>query len=101
MSPPQSPHDWFPYDLASPVDAYAQGLWKTVTSYPLSSEFVGMAGYAPTSIHDLINEKIESNGSSVGDVPAPSHPLSRECAMAGGPGKPSEVVEPQQAHTHP
>ena len=43
---------------------------------PLMSEFMGMAGYAPTSFHDLINGEVESDGSSIDDVVAPSHPLS-------------------------
>ena len=43
---------------------------------PLTSEFVGMAGYAPTSFHDLVHDEVESDGSSIGDIVAPSHPLS-------------------------
>ena len=49
---------------------------------PLTSKFVGMASYAPASFHDLVDDEVESDGSSVGDVVAPSHPLSWECAMA-------------------
>ena len=40
----------------SPMDAYAQGLQKMLTSPPLTPEFVGMAGYAPASFHDLVDE---------------------------------------------
>ena len=47
-----------------------------LTLPPLASEFVGMAGYAPASFHDLIDDEVESNGSSIGDVMAPGHPLS-------------------------
>ena len=53
---------------------------------PLTSEFVGMASYAPASFHDLMDEDVESDGSSIGDVMAPSHPLSHECAMADALG---------------
>ena len=56
-----------------------------LTLPPLTSEFMGMAGYAPASFHDLIEDEIESDGSSIGDVVAAGHPLSRECAMADAP----------------
>ena len=72
MSPPQPPYDRFPYGLASPTDAYARGLRKMLTPPPLTSKFVGMAGYAPASFHDLIDDEVESDGSSIGDVVAPS-----------------------------
>ena len=48
---------------------------------PLTSEFVGMASYALASFHDLMDDDVESDGSSIGDIVAPSHPLSQECAM--------------------
>ena len=60
---------------------------------PLTSEFMGMASYAPASFHDLMDEDVESDGSSIGDVVAPSHPLSRECAIADAVGQPLVVVE--------
>jgi len=60
-----------------------------------------MAGYAPASFHDLVDDEIESDGSSIGDVVAPSHPLSRECAMADAPGQPLVVAESLQTHTPP
>ena len=44
---------------------------------PLMSEFMGMAGYAPASFHDLVDDEVKNDGSSLGDVMAPSHPLSR------------------------
>ena len=47
-----------------------------LTPPPLMSEFVGMAGYSPVSFHDLIDDEVESDGSSIGDVMAPSHPVS-------------------------
>ena len=43
LSPP------FPYGFASPVDACARGLRRMLMPSPLTSEFVGMASYAPTS----------------------------------------------------
>ena len=57
-----------------------------LTPPPLMSKFVGMAGYAAASFHDLVDDEVESDCSSIGDVMAPSHPLSRECAMADAPG---------------
>ena len=75
LSAPQPPYDRLPYGLVSPVDAYALGLRKMLTPPPLASEFVGMASYAPTYFLDLMDDNVESDGSSIGDV-APSHRLS-------------------------
>ena len=57
------------------------------------SEFVEMAGYAPTSFHDLVDDEVKSDSSSIGDVMAPGHPLSWECAMADASGQSPVVVE--------
>ena len=46
----------------------SEGRWRR----PLTSEFVGMASYAPTTFHELLDDEVESDGSSIGDV-APSH----------------------------
>ena len=43
---------------------------------PLMSEFMGMVSYAPTSFLDLMDDDVESDGSSIGDIMAPNHPLS-------------------------
>ena len=53
---------------------------------PLTSEFMGMVGYAPASFHNLIDDEVKSNGSSIDDIMAPGHSLSRECAMADALG---------------
>ena len=66
---------------------------------PLTLKFVGMVSYTPTTFHDLIDDDVESNGSSIGDIMAPGHPLSRECAMADAPGQPPVVAESLQTHT--
>ena len=76
LSLPQPPCDWFPYGLASPMDVYARGLRRMLAPSPLTSEFMGMASYAPASFHDLMDEDVECDGSSIGDVMALSHPLS-------------------------
>ena len=81
------------------MDTYARGLRRMLTPPPLMSEFVGMAGYAPTSFHDLVDDEVESDGSSIDDVVAPSHPLSWECAMADALGQPPVVAESLQTHT--
>ena len=47
---------------------------------PLTSEFMGMASYAPATLHELLDDEGESDGSSIGDV-APRHRPSQECAM--------------------
>ena len=39
---------------------------------PLMSEFVGMASYAPTYFLDLMDDDVESDSSSIGDM-APRH----------------------------
>jgi len=70
-----------------------------LTPPPLTSEFVQMVGYAHAFFHDLVDDEIESDGSSIGDVVAPGHPLSQECAMADAPGQPPVVVESLQIHT--
>ena len=59
---------------------------------PLTFKFVGMAGYALASFHDLLDDEVESDGSSIDDVVAPSHPLFRECAMADALGQPLMVA---------
>ena len=80
------------------MDAYAQGLQKMLMPPPLTSEFMGMAGYAPASFHDLVDDEVESDSSCIGDVVAPSHPLSRECTMADALGQPPVIAESLQTH---
>ena len=72
MSLPRPPYDRFPYGLVSPTDAYARGLRRMPASPPLMSEFMGMTSYAPTYFLSLMDDDVESDGSSIGDV-APSH----------------------------
>ena len=67
---------------------------------PLMFEFVGMTSYAPTCFLDLMDDDVESDGSSISDV-ASSHHLSWECAMADALGEPPVVVESVQTHTPP
>ena len=76
MIAPQTPYDQFPYGLVSPSDVYARGLQKMLAPPPLTSEFMGMASYAPASFRDLKDDEVESDSSSIGDVMGPSHPLS-------------------------
>ena len=67
---------------------------------PLTSEFVGMVSYAPTCFLDLMDDDVESDGSSMGDV-TPSHRSSRECAMVDAPGQPPVVTKSLQTHIPP
>ena len=76
---------------------YAQGLQKMLVPPPLTFEFVGMASYAPTCFLDIMDDDVGSDGSSIGDV-APSHRLSRECAMADALEQPPGVTESSQTH---
>ena len=78
------PYDRFPYGLASPTDAYARGHRRMPASPSLMSEFMGMASYAPTYFLDLMDDDVESDSPSIGDV-APSHRRSREYAVADAP----------------
>ena len=43
-----------------------------LTPPPLTSEFMVMASYAPTYFYELVDDEVESDGSSISDV-APSH----------------------------
>ena len=61
-------------------------------SPPLTFEFVGMESYAPTYFLNLMDDDVESDGSSIGDV-APSHQLSWECAVVDALGQPPIVAE--------
>ena len=61
---------------------------------------MGMASYAPTTFHEPLDDEVESDDSSIGDV-APSHRPSRECAMADAPRLRLVVVESVQTHTPP
>ena len=58
LSPPRPPCDWFSYSLASPADAYARGLRRVPAPPAPTSEFVGMASYAPTSFLDLMDDDV-------------------------------------------
>ena len=72
LSPTQPPYGQFPYGLASSMDAYTRGLRRMPAPPPLASEFVGMASYAPTYFLDLMDDDVESDGSSIGNM-VPSH----------------------------
>ena len=63
-----------------------------LTPPPLTSEFMGMASYAPTCFYELVDDEVKSDGSSIGNM-APSHRPSWECAMADAPGQSSVVAE--------
>ena len=82
------------------MDVYAQGLRMMLAPSPLTSEFMGMGGYAPAAFHELLDDEGDSDGSSINDV-APRHHPSWECAMADALGQPSVVVESMQTHIPP
>ena len=67
---------------------------------PLTSEFMGMASYAPTYFLDIMDDDAGSDGSSIGDM-VPSHRPSRECAMADAPEQPPGVTESSRTHALP
>ena len=58
----------------------------------------GARGHARQVQHDIMDDDVESDGSSISEVMAPGHPLSWECAMADAPGQPPVVVESLQTH---
>ena len=68
------------------------GLRGTLAPPPLTSESMGMVSYAPTTFQELLDDEVESDGSSIGDV-APSHRPSQECAMADALGQLPVVAE--------
>ena len=84
-----------------PCGRVCTGTLKDADTAPLTSKFVEMAGYAPASFHDLMDDEVESDGSSINDVVVHGYPLSRECAMANAPGQPPVVAESLQTHTPP
>ena len=100
LSPTRLPYDGFPYGLTSLTDAYARRLQRMPTSPPLTSKFMGMASYAPTCFLDLMDDDVESDDSSIGNV-APSHRPSWECAMADAPRQPPAVTPSLQTHAPP
>jgi len=63
----------------------------------LMSKFMGMVSYAPSYFLDLMDDDVESDGSSIGDV-APSHRPSRECAMVDALELPPGVTESSRTH---
>ena len=65
-----------PLWLRVPHGRVRAGAPKDADAAPLTSEFMGMASYAPASFHDLVDDEVESDGSSIGNVMAPGHPLS-------------------------
>ena len=58
LSLSRPPYDRFPYDLTSSADAYAHGLQKMLTPPPFTSEFMGMASYAPTCFYELVDDMV-------------------------------------------
>ena len=63
-----------------------------LTPSPLTSEFMGMASYAPTYFLDIMDDDVGSDGSSIGDV-APSHRRSQEYTVADALEQPLGVTE--------
>ena len=74
------------------------GALKMLTPPPLTSEFVGMVRYAPTCFYELVDDEVESDGSSIGDA-GPSHRPSRECAMEDALRQPPVTTESLQTHS--
>ena len=67
---------------------------------PLTSEFVGMVSYAPTCFLNIMDDDVESDGSSIDDV-APSHRPSRECTKPDAPEQPPRATESSRTHASP
>ena len=63
-----------------------------LTPPPLTSEFVGMVGYAPAFCHDLMDEDVRAMAPASGDVVA-------EYAMVDALGQPLVVAESLSTHT--
>ena len=86
------------------MDTYVRETRKIMHGNQPTSQFVGMAGSYPASIHDLLcDEDTLSDSSSTGDnylegASAPRH----VCAMAAAPSEPPpQAVSSQATHTPP
>jgi hypothetical protein len=104
LPPPRSFSEQLPFGLRNSAGFYAREMHKGVHGHQPTSQFMGMAGSYPDSVHDLLcYGDPPSDSSSTGDnyleeVSAPP----RLCFMAGAPSDPPpEVVPSQQTHTPP
>ena len=102
LPPPRSFSEWLPFGLRNSADTYVRKTHKAMRGYQPASQFMGMAGSYPDSVHDLLcYEDLLSDSSSTGDnyLEGVSMPR-RVCAMAGAPSDPlPEVVPSQDTHT--
>jgi hypothetical protein len=102
MFPPRSPHGWFPFGLTNAPSVYARELWEIMSQPPLATEFMGMMGYSPASLHDLFSDNdLLSEGSNIGNVLSPGCPVLRECTMADIQGRQPVSVETEDTLTPP
>jgi hypothetical protein len=68
----------------------------------LATKLVGMTGYGPASLHDLLSDDdLLTKGSSVEDVSFLGCPALRECAMVDVQGPQPVPVETGVMHTMP
>ena len=95
---PRSFSERLPFGLRNSAGTYAREMHKAMHGHQPTSQFAGMAGSYPDSVHDLLGyEDPLTDSSSTGDnylegVSAPQH----VCAMAGAPSDPPpEVVSSQ------
>jgi hypothetical protein len=102
LPPPRLFSEQLPFGLRNSADTYAREMHKAMRGHQPTSQFVGMAGSYPDSVHDLLcYEDPLSDSSSIGNnyLEGVSMPR-RMCAMAGAPSDPPpEVVLSQQTHT--
>ena len=95
---PHSFSERLPFGLCNATSVYAREVRKATQRFQPTSQFVGMAGSYPDSIHDLLcYEDPLTDSSSTGDnyLEGVSVPR-RVCAMAGAPSDPSPEVVPSQ-----
>ena len=76
------------------------GLQKIMAPPPPTSEFVGMTSYGPSCFLHIMDNDVESDGFSIGDV-APSHRPSWECAKLDALEQPPRATESSRTHASP
>jgi hypothetical protein len=102
LSPPRSPHGQFSIGVTNAAGIYAEGLSRAMLQPSLATKLVGMMGYSPASLHDLLSDDdLLTEDSSIGDLTSLSCPALRECAMANVQGAQAVPMETEDMHTPP
>ena len=102
LPPPRSFSERLPFGLRNSAGTYAREMHKAMHGHQPTSQFAGMAGSYPDSVHDLLcYEDPQSDSYSTGDNYLEGALAPRRVrAMAAAPSEPPpEVVLSQATHT--